>query len=537
MLNSSKIEYAFGFPFSSRSLCASDFSLTCFPKVFELMKITALLLPLVVTGSVGDPCTRLCEIDGPRICTDGSYNKNGFCHRYLFRGDPALNDYCYHTSATAATCPGSGKPVNVGDAARLLGIIEGRGPVAAPPRVDAPPPPPDRLRREEPRVPTTVTPTTQRPSTAVNRSDFMSKPPAHRMNDLRTEVKNLVGTKYDVPAGSIKTARENALINSLAFLNGPIKPLTYEGIGVTFEGEPGYGIGMTKEWIGELTRQFFSPDSGFFELSDAAPFYYKISATGLKKPRAREIYKAAGRFLALSLLRNHPLGVNLPVMFFAKLLDQELTLNEVAEEEDQLVKSLRFILNLPAEDLKDYPITIDGVDVVPTMENREKLVVKKVNSLITPDVVPSFNLIKQGFNEVFPTARMGAVLRAVEVKALILGNPDIDMSDLLAHADIQISDEGQRSMFRNVLMGFTEEERRKFLRFATNLSQTPVGGFAQIQPRMTFYGGHREISEAIQDKMPRVFLCTHSMILPDYDNEEEMRNILTLAMDAGAGWK
>ena len=484
------------------------------------MRLLAVLFPLAV---LADPCTRLCQIDGPRVCTDGSYNKNGVCHRYLFRGDPALNDYCYHTSATAATCPSSGKAVKLADAERLVGIREGRGQEVAAAREYAPPPPPDRLRREEPRVPTTTTTTTRRPTNV-----------GERLSTLKAEVTRRVnpGLGY-INGGFIQTDRDKALINSLPFLNGVVNNFVAYDIIISFNGEPGYGPGMTKEWLAEVTRQLFAPESGFFVLSDAAPLYYKINPRGLSQPRAAEIYRAAGRLLGLSLMRNIALGVNFPVMFYAKLLEQQLTLDEVSTEEQQLVKSMRFILSLPEEDLVDYPITIDGVEVVPTMANRADLVVRKVNSLITPDVVPMFNLIKRGFNEVVPSDRMRAYFGPAEFKALILGSPDIDIDDLFARSYIYMDDARQRAMLYRVLTGFNMEQRRKFLRFATNLSQAPVGGFSQIEPRITIRGGQHDL----RDKMPKVFLCTHTLLLPDYKDEDEMREILTLSIEAGTGWK
>jgi hypothetical protein len=73
-------------------------------------------------GAVVDPCTQLCKRDGPAICTGGSWNRNGNCHAYVFRGDPAGSDYCYHTSATAAICPAGGTKVKVTDVPRLLSL-------------------------------------------------------------------------------------------------------------------------------------------------------------------------------------------------------------------------------------------------------------------------------------------------------------------------------------------------------------------------------------------------------------------------------
>ena len=77
-------------------------------------------LLLAIAGSVGaDPCSDLCTRDGPSVCTGGSWNKNGVCHAYFFVGD-STTEYCYHSAATASSCPATGNPVKTTDASRLL---------------------------------------------------------------------------------------------------------------------------------------------------------------------------------------------------------------------------------------------------------------------------------------------------------------------------------------------------------------------------------------------------------------------------------
>ena len=61
-----------------------------------------------------NPCQRLCEMDGPIICTNGSYERNGgICHAYFRLGD---NGHCYHTVATQRSCPSSLPPLTVREA-------------------------------------------------------------------------------------------------------------------------------------------------------------------------------------------------------------------------------------------------------------------------------------------------------------------------------------------------------------------------------------------------------------------------------------
>jgi hypothetical protein len=82
-----------------------------------------LIQTLVLLGTaVADPCTDLCSRDGPSVCTGGSWTKsNGYCHGYVFKRDPSTKEYCYHSKATADSCPTTGKQfVKASDVADLL---------------------------------------------------------------------------------------------------------------------------------------------------------------------------------------------------------------------------------------------------------------------------------------------------------------------------------------------------------------------------------------------------------------------------------
>jgi hypothetical protein len=90
------------------------------------MRLASLFFSLVMA----DPCTDLCQRDGPSVCTNGSWTKpNGFCQNYLYRGDPANGDYCYHSSATAALCPGDGTGVRAVEVPLLLAPLVPEPPI------------------------------------------------------------------------------------------------------------------------------------------------------------------------------------------------------------------------------------------------------------------------------------------------------------------------------------------------------------------------------------------------------------------------
>ena len=75
---------------------------------------------LALATATKDSCIELCVRDGPQICTGGSWTTDdGYCLAYFFVGHPTDNRYCYHSPATAHTCPGSGVRLTPNDADRL----------------------------------------------------------------------------------------------------------------------------------------------------------------------------------------------------------------------------------------------------------------------------------------------------------------------------------------------------------------------------------------------------------------------------------
>ena len=72
-----------------------------------------------ITGASVDPCTTLCNEDGPAVCTKGSWTERDACKHYFYLGNPAEQNYCYHTKETASVCP-INSPVRPADVPALL---------------------------------------------------------------------------------------------------------------------------------------------------------------------------------------------------------------------------------------------------------------------------------------------------------------------------------------------------------------------------------------------------------------------------------
>lgn len=79
--------------------------------------------------------------------------------------------------------------------------------------------------------------------------------------------------------------------------------------------------------------------------------------------------------------------------------------------------------------------------------------------------------------------------------------------------------------FVNVLLNMTGPERKSFLQFTTGCSSLPPGGLANLHPRLTIV---RKV-DAGAGSYPSVNTCVHYLKLPDYPDEEILRERLMTA--------
>jgi hypothetical protein len=78
---------------------------------------SGVVLSVVIAFCLGDPCSDLCVMDGPGICSKGSHTKgNGDCFGYVLRD---TGDRCYHSTQSGNLCPATGKALTALEARKL----------------------------------------------------------------------------------------------------------------------------------------------------------------------------------------------------------------------------------------------------------------------------------------------------------------------------------------------------------------------------------------------------------------------------------
>jgi hypothetical protein len=330
---------------------------------------------------------------------------------------------------------------------------------------------------------------------------------------------------FDVP-------RQRAFVESMPELINVDPNELRRGIGyIRFENENGVGIGPTRDWYSTVARQSVSPEVGLFAVRSELPAWTKIreDIDIDELSRMRDLARGMGRFMGVALVDGFSLGYDFPVMFYAKLMNAQLTLDDIEEYEPGLFAALKYVLEAESiEDVGVDEIEIGGVMFNITIANRGELVMKKLNDFIPVEAMPIMDAIKTGFSDIVPPD----VLSDVDVEAvrsIFQGNTGIDFKDLKQVIDYGPPYSATHKVivwFYDILEEFDQEMRSKFLFFFSSSAYLPLGGFKALGARFYIQ------SDSDFKRLPSSRTCAYTLILPQYRTKEELRTKLVLAVEA-----
>ena len=309
--------------------------------------------------------------------------------------------------------------------------------------------------------------------------------------------------------------------DALPVLLGPTERLQRGIAGVRFSGDARLGPGVLRIWFREMTTAMTTPATGVFREESADSPYMQIAPADKNDPNWQQQYWTAGRFLALAVLHENPVRVSLPIMFYAQLINQRLTLDDIRQEEPHLHRSLSYLLTAHEAELEDYALTIRGQEYVPTVENRERLVEMKVNALFVEGVEDEFAAIRDGFNAVFSLQAEDLIGNAADWRTAIAGVAPIEVDDVIANMRFNgySHNSEQIEWLRIVVREFSPDQVQAFVRLVTGrtLSRTDM-----VPPITVMING-----ELSTDAFPTAYAPASRLLLPIYGSLDELRRRLT----------
>ena len=250
-------------------------------------------------------------------------------------------------------------------------------------------------------------------------------------------------------------------------------------------------------------------------------------------------FRIVGRVFALSIIHGIPLGLNLPVAFYKRLLGYEssITLEDVRGllANEEFIR-IRYIMDSERteEELAAEAAPLVGSESSEnvSLANRDEQFAAMLENVSLSYSPEEFDAIADGLLEIIPRSVFGSV-RPEHVAEMISGVSQVDVEDMVNHfyynqldypgAPCYSRRSNQIIWLTAVLNRFDQPLLRKFLRVYTGSDVIPVGGFSRYRIRVT--GISRNDNRA-NLYLPTYQIGFRSITLPAYESEAELEQML-----------
>ncbi|VDP21380.1 unnamed protein product [Soboliphyme baturini] len=124
-----------------------------------------------------------------------------------------------------------------------------------------------------------------------------------------------------------------------------------------------------------------------------------------------------------------------------------------------------------------------------------------------------------------------------ELQILVAGDEgEIDIEDLRRNTIIVLLDFTEDHpgihMFWSVVRSFTEEQKKKLLKFVTSCSRPPLLGFKDLYPSFCI-----QLLPNVNNRLPTSATCMNLLKLPYFNDEQTLREKLLYAIDFDSGFE
>jgi len=314
---------------------------------------------------------------------------------------------------------------------------------------------------------------------------------------------------------------------------------------VKFVGEEGVDAGgVAKEFFQVITRALFDPSYGMFLYNPSLRTFW-LNGNSLE---ASIEFELIGIIIGLAIYNGVLLEMNFPMVLYRKLLGHRPTLDDLAEVDPEVAKSLRQLLQLDAASGADLDLTFEvtydawgahkthelkpgGSDIAVTPENREEYVALYVQWRLEAQVERQFAAFARGFYRVVERGLLQHLFCAEELELLVCGSPSLDFEALERNAkyDGYSSDDPVVRNFWTVVHAMTPEQQKQLLAFATGSDRAPINGLGDLKFVIARNG-----SDASQ--LPTSHTCFNVLMLPTYPDLPTLRDRLLRAIEESEGF-
>uniref|UniRef100_A0A665X5I4 Ubiquitin-protein ligase E3C n=1 Tax=Echeneis naucrates TaxID=173247 RepID=A0A665X5I4_ECHNA len=313
------------------------------------------------------------------------------------------------------------------------------------------------------------------------------------------------------------------------------------------------GGGIFREFLNELLKSGFNPNQGFFKTTNEGLLYPSPAAEMLVGDSFTRHYYFLGRILGKALYENMLVELPFASFFLSKLLgtSADVDIHHLASLDPEMYRNLLFlksyegdveelglnftVVNNDLGEAQVVELKAGGKDIPVTTANRIAYIHLVADYRLNKQIRPHCLAFRQGLANVVNLEWL-RMFDQQEIQVLISGaHVPICLDDLkkftnysggysATHPVIQI--------FWEVVEGFTDEEKRKLLKFVTSCSRPPLLGFKELYPAFCIHNGGNDL-----DRLPTASTCMNLLKLPEFCDQHLMRNKLLYAIESSAGFE
>jgi len=184
----------------------------------------------------------------------------------------------------------------------------------------------------------------------------------------------------------------------------------------------------------------------------------------------------------------------------------------------------------------------NGENIVLTTENVDEYLELTKSLFLGAGIQLQINAFRKGFCEFFPIEKL-AIFSPFEIDRVLCGacqhTVSWDKAAITEGLSIQSGYTLAGKAIQNLLqtmMEFTMEERRRFLSWVTGSPRLPVGGFRNLQTKISVFRKLPPEGTIDPDNdLPSVVACFSKLNMPDYSTQTIMVERIRFSMGTGTG--
>uniref|UniRef100_I3LZ17 Ubiquitin-protein ligase E3C n=3 Tax=Marmotini TaxID=337730 RepID=I3LZ17_ICTTR len=313
------------------------------------------------------------------------------------------------------------------------------------------------------------------------------------------------------------------------------------------------GGGIFREFLNELLKSGFNPNQGFFKTTNEGLLYPNPAAQMLVGDSFARHYYFLGRMLGKALYENMLVELPFAGFFLSKLLgtSADVDIHHLASLDPEVYRNLLFlksyeedveelglnftVVNNDLGEAQVVELKLGGKDIPVTSANRIAYIHLVADYRLNKQIRPHCLAFRQGLANVVSLEWL-RMFDQQEIQVLISGaQVPISLEDLKSFTNYSggySADHPVIKIFWRVVEGFTDEEKRKLLKFVTSCSRPPLLGFKELYPAFCIHNGGSDL-----ERLPTASTCMNLLKLPEFYDETLLRSKLLYAIECAAGFE